>query len=120
MLRDLFEEDGGGWLEDVALLERLVADKLRMEAEIVAAEGWKWLDVAASFPYGHDHGHRRLEGTMPDLTSEEQVSFDTLQAEYDALQAKYEDADELPDEVDARLGELEEALEAFANICMVA
>src|SRR5258705_3790752 len=25
MLRDLFEEDGGGWLEDVALLERLVA-----------------------------------------------------------------------------------------------
>src|SRR5882672_8654163 len=29
MLRDLFEEDGGGWLEDVALLERLVADRLR-------------------------------------------------------------------------------------------
>ena len=115
VLRDLFEEDGGGWLEDVALLERLVADKLRTEAEIVAAEGWKWLDVAASFPYGHDHGHRRLEGTPADLTSEEQASFDALQAEYDALQAKYEDADELPDEVDARLGELEEALEAFAN-----
>ncbi|MDH8340842.1 hypothetical protein QIH02_27765, partial [Klebsiella pneumoniae] len=25
VLRDLFEEDGGGWLEDIALLERLVA-----------------------------------------------------------------------------------------------
>jgi ParB family transcriptional regulator, chromosome partitioning protein len=87
VLRDHFEEDGGGWLED----------------------------VAASFPYGHDHGHRRLEGIPADLTSEEQASFDTLQAEYDALQAKYEDADELPDEVDARLGELEEAFEAFAN-----
>src|SRR5207244_10349242 len=35
------------------------------------------------------------------------------QAEYETLQAKYEDADELPDEVDARLGELEEALAAF-------
>src|SRR6201985_481651 len=46
VLRDLFEEDGGGWLEDVALLERLVADKLRTEAETIAAEGWKWLDVA--------------------------------------------------------------------------
>ena len=115
MLRDLFEEDGGGWLEDVALLERLVADKLRTEAETVAAEGWKWLNVAASFPYGHDHGYRRLEGIPVDLTSEEQASFDALQAEYDALQAKYEDADELPDEADARLGELEEALEAFAN-----
>src|SRR5216683_1491182 len=115
VLRDLFEEDGGGWLEDVALLERLVADRLRTEAEAVAAEGWKWLDVAATFPYGHDHGHRRLEGTPADPTSEEQASFDALQAEYDALQAKYEDADELPDEVDARLGELEETLEAFAN-----
>src|SRR5882724_7381719 len=115
VLRDLFEEDGGGWLEDVALLERLVADRLRTEAEAVAAEGWKWLDVAASFPYAHDHGLRRLEGTPPDLTSEEQVSLDALQAEYDELQAKYEDADELPDEVDARLGELEEALAVFEN-----
>ncbi|MBR0727054.1 ParB/RepB/Spo0J family partition protein [Bradyrhizobium manausense] len=115
VLRDLFEEDGGGWLEDVALLERLVADKLRTEAETLASEGWKWIEVAASFPYGHDHGHRRLEGTPADLTSEEQASLDTLQAEYDALQAKFEDADELPDEVDMRLGELEEALAAFEN-----
>jgi ParB family chromosome partitioning protein len=115
VLRDLFEEDGGGWLEDVALLERLVADKLRTEAETVAAEGWKWLDVAASFSYAHHHGLRRLEGTPAELTAEEQASFDPLQAHYDALQAKYEDADELPDEVDSRLGELEEALEAFAN-----
>ncbi|MDP3746997.1 MAG: hypothetical protein Q8Q88_08105 [Phenylobacterium sp.] len=28
ILRDLFAEDGGGWLEDVGLLDRLVADKL--------------------------------------------------------------------------------------------
>ena len=114
-LRDLFEEDGGGWLEDVALLERLVADRLRMEAETIAAEGWKWIDVAASFPYGHDHGLRRLAGIPADPTSEEQTSLDTLQAECDALHAKYEDADELPDEVDARLGEIEEALAAFEN-----
>ena len=116
ILRDLFEEDGGGWLEDVALLERLVAEKLRTEAETIAAEGWKWIEVAAaSFPYGHDHGLRRLEGEPADLTAEEQASVDALQAEYSALQEKYEDADELPDEVDARLGELEEALEAFEN-----
>jgi ParB family chromosome partitioning protein len=115
VLRDLFEEDSGGWLEDVALLERLVADRLRMEAETIAAEGWKWIDVAASFPYGHDHGLRRLSGIPADLTSEEQTSLDTLQAERDALHAKYEDADELPDEVNARLGELEEALAAFEN-----
>jgi len=33
-----------GWLEDVVLLERLVADKLRTEAETVAAENWKWIE----------------------------------------------------------------------------
>ncbi|MBO4225314.1 ParB/RepB/Spo0J family partition protein [Bradyrhizobium neotropicale] len=115
VLRDLFEEDGGGWLEDFALLERLVAEKLRTEAEAIAAEGWKWIEVAASFPFGHDHGLRRLEGQPADLTAEEQASLDALQAEYTALQAKFEDADELPDEVDARLGELEAALDAFEN-----
>lgn len=115
VLRDLFEEDDGGWVEDVALLERLVAEKLRSEAEAVAAQGWKWIEVASSFPYGHDQGLRRLEGRAPDLTAEEQASFDALQAEYAALQAKFEDTDELPDEVDARLGELEARLEAFEN-----
>src|SRR6516225_4744232 len=115
ILRDLFEEDGGGWLEDVALLERLVADRLRTEAETVATEGWKWIEVSASFPYGHDHGLRRLEGEPADLTIEEQVNLDALQAEYTALQEKYEDADEIQDEADTHLGELEQALAAFED-----
>src|SRR6516225_7935479 len=115
VLRDLFEEDGGGWLEDIALLERLVAEKLRTEAETIAAENWKWIEVAPTFPYGHDHGLRRLEGEPADLTIEEQASLDALQAEYTALQEKYEDADEIPDEVDTRLGEIEQALAAFED-----
>lgn len=115
VLRDLFEADDGGWLEDMVLLERLVTEKLRSEAEMIAAEGWKWIEVAASFPYGHDQGLRRLEGIPADLTADEQANADALQAEYNALQEKYEDADELPDDVDARLGELEQALEAFEN-----
>ncbi|MCP4739484.1 MAG: ParB/RepB/Spo0J family partition protein [Bosea sp.] len=115
VLHDLFEEDGGGWLEDIALLDRLVAEKLRTEAEAIAAEGWKWIEIAPSFPYGYDHGLRRLEGEPADLTIEEQASLDALQAEYTALQEKYEDADEIPDEADTRLGELEQALAAFED-----
>ena len=115
VLHDLFEEDGGGWLEDIALLDRLVAEKLRTEAETIAAEGWKWIEIAPSFPYGYDHGLRRLESEPADLTVEEQASLDALQAEYTALQEKYEDADEIPDEADTRLGELEEALAAFED-----
>jgi ParB family chromosome partitioning protein len=115
VLRDLFEPDDGGWVEDIALLERLVADKLRAEAETIAAEGWKWIEVSASFPYGYDHGLRRLEGNPADLTAEEQASLDAREAEYTALQEKYEDADEMPDEVDTRLGEIEAALAAFED-----
>jgi ParB family chromosome partitioning protein len=45
VLRDLFEDDGGGWLQDVALLDRLATEKLAAEAEKIAAEGWKWIEV---------------------------------------------------------------------------
>ena len=53
VLRDLFESDDGGWLQDPALLDSLVAAKLEREAEAVRAEGWRWVEVAPDFPYGH-------------------------------------------------------------------
>jgi ParB family transcriptional regulator, chromosome partitioning protein len=53
VLRDLFTEDHGGWLESVGLLERLMTEKLQAEAEKIAGEGWKWIEVNADFPYGH-------------------------------------------------------------------
>ena len=33
VLRDLFQSDDGGWLQDVGLLDRLVAEKLEGDAE---------------------------------------------------------------------------------------
>ena len=41
--RDLFTEDGGGWLTDAALLERLVGERMEAAAAQVQAEGWKWV-----------------------------------------------------------------------------
>jgi ParB family chromosome partitioning protein len=113
VLRDLFQSDDGGWLEDIALLDGLVAEKLKAEAETIAAEGWKWIEVAIDFPYGHDRGLRALEGVAVDLTGEEQATIDALNAEYAKLEAEHDGADELPDEVDERLGEIEVALAAF-------
>ena len=113
VLRDLFEHDDGGWLQDVPLLDRLVTEKLKAEAERIAVEGWKWIEVSVSFPYNHDYGLRQLEGTPADITAEEQATIDAVQAEQAKLEAEFQDADELPDEVDARLGEIEEALSAF-------
>jgi ParB family transcriptional regulator, chromosome partitioning protein len=113
VLRDLFEHDDGGWLQDPALLDRLVMEKLKAEAETLHAEGWKWIAVATEFPYGHTAGLRRLEGTMVDLTGEERTTREALRAELDRLEAEYADADELPDDVDQRLDEIETALIAF-------
>lgn len=115
VMRDLFAHDDGGWLQDVPLLDRLVTEKLKVEAETIAKEGWKWISVAVDFPYGHATGLRELDGKPADLTTEEQATIDALNAEQAKLESDYQDADELPDEVDQRLGEIEQALMAFED-----
>ena len=115
VMRDLFQHDEGGWLQDPALLDRLAIEKLQTEAEALQAEGWKWISVAPDFPYGHTAGLRRLVGATVDLTEDERASFVALQAENEALEKQYAEADELPDEIDHRLGEIETALAAFDN-----
>ncbi len=115
VLRDLFEDDGGGWLQDVALLDRLATGKLAAETEKIATEGWKWIEVAVAFRYGHACHLRRLDGVQIELTADEQTTFDALTSEQAELESEYQDADELPDEVDARLGEIETTLAAFGN-----
>ncbi len=113
ILRDLFEPDDGGWLQEPALLEKLVAEKLEREADAIRAEGWKWVEVAPELPYGHTYGLRRLSGTEVPVSDEEQSARDALKAELDQLEAKYAEADEFPEEVDKRLGEIETALAAL-------
>jgi ParB family chromosome partitioning protein len=108
VLRDLFQQDDGGWLQDPVLLERLVGEKLKAEAEAMAAEGWKWIEVAVGFPYGHTMGLRALLGTTVDLTDDERATREALRDEYDRLEAE-----DLPEEVDQRLGEIERQLSAF-------
>jgi ParB family chromosome partitioning protein len=115
VMRDLFAHDDGGWLQDVPLLDRLVTEKLRAEAEAIAKEGWKWISVAVDFPFDHTRGLREIEGKPVDLSPEEQATTDALNAEQAKLESDYQDADELPDEVDQRLGEIEVALTAFED-----
>src|SRR5512145_2397144 len=71
VLRDLFESDDGGWLQDPALLDRLLAAKLEREAETVRAEGWRWVEVAPDFSYGHTYGLRRPSGKEVPPTKKE-------------------------------------------------
>ena len=113
--RDLFTDDRGGWFEDVPLLERLATERLTAEAEAVGTEGWKWVEAALDFPYGHTAGLRRIDGVRPMLTDEEQATYEALTDELDRIYAEHEGEDDLPDEVDARLAKVETAIDAFQN-----
>ena len=113
VMRDLFQGDDGGWLTDVALVDRLVAERLEREADLVRAEGWKWIEVARDHPYGHTHGLRQLRGEAASLTAEEETARDTSRGEMEALEATFAQVEELPEDVDQRLGEPEIALAAF-------
>ncbi|MET3927501.1 ParB/RepB/Spo0J family partition protein [Devosia sp. 2618] len=116
VLRDLFESDDGGWLQDASLLDRLVVEKLQQCAQPIAMEGWKWVQVATDFPYGHTYGLRRIHGETVPLTAEEQAARAALQVEYDHLVEEYQGSDhDLPDLVDERFAELETALAGFED-----
>ena len=113
--RDLFQQDNGGWLDDVGLLDRLVAEKLGREAETVGAEGWKWVEAATDFAYGHATGLRRIYGERPERSDEEFAAHDARTEELEQLYAEHEGEDDVPDVVIARIEALEAEIEAFAN-----
>jgi ParB family chromosome partitioning protein len=115
ILRDLFQTDDGGWLQDAALLETMVSEKLNEEAEAIRAEGWNWIEVAPDFPYGHTYVLRRIRGEAQPMSDEEEASYTALKAEYEKLEDDHAEADELPEEVDERLGEIETAMEALQD-----
>jgi ParB family chromosome partitioning protein len=110
ILRDLFTEDRGGYFEDVALLDMLVIAKLGREANaVMEAEGWKWAQVHLDFP--HAHGLCRTYPHPVELSAEDQAALDHVKGEFNSLTEQHESAEELPDEVDERFGELEAEIE---------
>ena len=113
ILRDLFEQDSGGWFQDAALLEQLVFDKLKVDAEAIRAEGWKWVEAAISFPYGHTSGMRRIYAEPRELSAEEIERYDALKAEYDKLDAEYAEAEDADEEIENKLDQLGAELDAF-------
>ncbi|MGQ3048657.1 MAG: ParB/RepB/Spo0J family partition protein [Niveispirillum sp.] len=120
IMRDLFTPDDGGWLGDVPLLERLVAEKLAKAAEGVMAEGWKWVEVNVDFLYGHTVGQRRLKAEIVPRTEAEEARYADLSAEYERLAEEHDTGEDIPEEVDQRLtalaaeiAQLEERPERF-------
>ena len=114
MLRDLFTEDGGGWLEDASLLDHLTMEKLGgLAAALRTDEGWRWAEAHLDYP--HAHGFRRVYPHPVQRTQAELAKMAALSEEYDALVTKWDTEDAAPPEVEARFAELDAALQVFGD-----
>ncbi len=112
VLRDLFTEDGEGWLEDPALLDRLVADKLASLAEEARQrEGWKWAEVGSDYAEASALG--RVYPVEVVRSEADAAEIAALSEEYDRLVSGTDAVEGLSPEVDARLEEIDRALQAF-------
>jgi ParB family chromosome partitioning protein len=110
IMRDLFEDDDGGWLQDRDLLMRLVTEKLAAERERILAQGWKWAEAALELPYNLRYGLRRLEPVADGLSDDEQARYEALGQEYDAIVEDLPEDDDTPPDVQTRLDAIEAKL----------
>ncbi|GAA0625329.1 ParB/RepB/Spo0J family partition protein [Brevundimonas kwangchunensis] len=111
ILRDLFTEDGGAWLEDVALLDRLVCEKLvGLADEAREREGWKWAEAGLDYPDVSAFG--RVYPVAVERSEADAAEITALSEEYDGIVSEAGD-DGLSPEADARLEEIDKALQAF-------
>ena len=93
---------------DVALVERLVSEKLATEAEKIKAEGWAWIEHAMDFPWNHRRDYRAINPVAPALTGEEDTEHAELSDELCEIENSVEDVSEL----DAKTGKRLTAIQA--------
>jgi ParB family chromosome partitioning protein len=113
ILRDLFQPEHDGYLTDVAVLDRLVIEKLEAEAGAIRAEGWKWVIITPTINHDHLRGLGRVYPEREQPTDEQQAEIEALTAQYDALVEEH--GDDPPDEIVTELEELSDRIEAMSE-----
>lgn len=112
IVRDLFDDQGGGYFTDVALLDRMVASKLEAAAQIVRAEGWAWVMAMPEFDHRAVSSMRRVYPSEPEVSPKNQRKLEKLGLAYDELVAVMEN-EEVTDAMQARLNQLEADMEVL-------
>lgn len=109
--RDLFDDEDDFYINDEALLEKLVAVRLSEMADAVKAEGWQWVKVDLQADYATYAAFERHEPEVAPLSKKASRKIDALSTEYDALVESM--ADE-PSEADlAKLDDLQSQIDAM-------
>jgi ParB family chromosome partitioning protein len=109
--RDLFDAEGGGFLIDSPLLQRLAESKLVETAESVrVTEGWAWAEGRISFSYSDKAAFHQGYRQSKVLTEIAQAEVDRLTIAYDEAgkraeddedEGAYAEAQSLSDQIDA-------------------
>lgn len=89
--RDLFSDNGTGYIKDASLLERLAMDKLEKHAKKLQKEGAAWVEI------------------MPRADHSDLAQFGRIRTSYSALS---EDEQKLADELTGRINVLGERIDA--------
>ncbi|MGH6707166.1 MAG: ParB/RepB/Spo0J family partition protein, partial [Sphingomicrobium sp.] len=119
--RDLFSEDEEARWLDIALLERLAAEKLEADATRLAGEfglGFVRPTLDSWIGYDHTKGLRRLELDRLPLTDEESATVDRLEDEIQSLVDQLETEEMEPgarEQAESRLRDLADRVEEIVD-----
>lgn len=85
IVRDLFDEEGGGYATDSALLERLALEKLSLEFETIKGGGWKWIEITTAYAYEMRRGFAVINPKRQALGAQDQARQAELIARADEI-----------------------------------
>lgn len=111
VLRDLFDDEGAGYLQDPQLLASLVEAKLAMLREAELADGWGWVEAALEPDYTVRRGMDRISPLAVTRTAEQDDRLLEIDARLDALR----DMDERSEAEDEELSRLEAEQDALLD-----
>lgn len=113
--RDLFSDEGGGYIEDATLLESLALAKLETEAEAIKAEGWCWVEARTRCDHSELSSYGRARTVRREPSRKEATKLKALEQERSQIEEQmqsFEGEDEDYNELDKRYDELYEQIEA--------
>lgn len=110
--RDLFDDRNSGYLQDAALLDSLVSEKLKAIADAVKAEGWKFVDVFAEADYSTTSAYDYRHPERAPLSKNAEKQIEKLNRDYEALSREI-DSGEAGDDADERVAEIEARIDAL-------
>ena len=92
--RDLFAQEGEGYMQDAELLESLALEKLNQAVEPLRKKGYAWVQVRTTFDRADRVEFTRMQTVRREPTASEQARMDALEAELAAVESGDDGGDE--------------------------